>query len=243
MPVACSGFARASVSITARVLAIRLHASASACLLAPESLTCKPRHFEPTLHPLIPCRLCGDCCRSYTDSLGVSAKVWERPFLRQFLAAVAKDFEVSVSISPPKAHAQHLGHGPSSCVCAHAAVLIITPYAVCTRAGMPPSYPRPPHSTSHARIRVHTVAQSHTRIHAQVVLFTAAGARHADSVLERLDPQCTIFVARLYGQHCCECPQVSCAAPMQVSHQLHSAIPGTAPALHPLPSPTHLLLP
>lgn len=69
----------------------------------------------------------------YTDDLGTQAKVWMRPFLKQFLAAVARDYEV--------------------------------------------------------------------------VLFTAAGARHADSVLQVIDPKRTIFSHRLYGQHTTESRQ------------------------------------
>jgi len=68
----------------------------------------------------------------YTDCLGVQAKVWTRPFLRQFLKSVSKDFEV--------------------------------------------------------------------------VLFTAAGARHADAVLRNIDPQGTLFHYRLYGEHTVEAP-------------------------------------
>jgi hypothetical protein len=37
---------------------------------------------------------CVLACDRYTDELGVQAKVWSRPFLRQFLMSVSKDFEV-----------------------------------------------------------------------------------------------------------------------------------------------------
>lgn len=40
----------------------------------------------------------------------------------------------------------------------------------------------------------------------EVVLFTAAGARHADAVLHHIDPKRSIFSHRLYGEHTVESP-------------------------------------
>ncbi|KAL6759821.1 HAD-like domain-containing protein [Haematococcus lacustris] len=40
----------------------------------------------------------------------------------------------------------------------------------------------------------------------EVVLFTAAGARHADCVLQHIDPQGVLFSHRLYAQHTVEQP-------------------------------------
>ncbi|GAX75656.1 hypothetical protein CEUSTIGMA_g3100.t1 [Chlamydomonas eustigma] len=43
----------------------------------------------------------------------------------------------------------------------------------------------------------------------EVVLFTAAGQRHADAVLSHLDPNGTLIHHRLYGHHTVPCPQWS----------------------------------
>ena len=40
----------------------------------------------------------------------------------------------------------------------------------------------------------------------EVVLFTAAGQRHADAVLKNLDPDGTLFHHRLYGHHTVAAP-------------------------------------